>query len=369
MTKKQPRLSKVPRLCVNANCRQEYLPSSNAQKWCSDCLELGDRDRILNRNHTNSAKGRICVWCLRDDSVIGFHRQDRCMTCTNRGYKNGVCSVCEAPLRKLGNNTGVLFCEECHPVEPQEGYLRVTLMWEGETKTVYKSPGCKLNDPSAGGRPRNLKWLAHENVNGGEFVLLVSQADFVAGRSKNPIAVKGLSDWPPWIESVGTISSKLYEDLVDMLHFLRLEDANPVRSIWWAGKFRSDASREATARSWERFKVRFRALGIAHTPRRLSDLDGASGDAQEVALEIDVADLARFVEMAIRVRERREALRPVRQRIATRRREAAKARKIAEYLGQKSDPAATLPAGEETLPRPSPRGAHEELDSQDVGEG
>ena len=343
-----PPLNDTPRMCCNKGCQQVYVPTSNSQKWCPDCIDLGDRDRLLNRRHASTSKGRICACCMRLDSEVGFHGKTECAACFNRGNKNGRCPDCKQPLRKLGNKRGSSYCEECEPPEYPPEYLSVELMWNGDRRTVFKSQGCKFRDPTAGARPRNLSWLKHQQINGGEIVMQVNLADYVAGFTMNPLAVKGMPGWPTWLESAGKVSKKFYEDLVDLLHLLRMEDSNPVQATWWISKFSSTASPASAARGWERFKIKFAALGIAFDRVLLKDLDQISGASTEILLNVDVKELALFVATATQIQERRELLRDARRLYSKRRLQAAKDRKIRGYLQKKSDPSDTLGDGGET---------------------
>jgi len=354
-------------ICVNDECQIEFMTTSFAQKWCPDCIEFGDRNRILNRRAARKEKGRICVWCLRTDEDTLFHGSRRCMACYNRGRKNGCCQDCSSPLRKLGNGRGISYCEHCDGFAPPEGYFPVTLLWDGEKKTVYKSGGCKFRDPDGSGNLRNLFSLIHTKVNGGEIVMQVEVNDYMASFTKNPLAVKGLPDWPDWVELADSITGPFSSDLADLLHFIRVERENPVRKEWWIGKFRRDATKEAAERSWERFKSKLRATGLRLEDRRPEDeLDYQT---RSLAIWVNPDDLAGLVDMTTRIMDRKEITRRVRHVLSARRRKAAMSRRIRDYDEKRSAPVGKVRGGEETSTADVTRGDADHEKGTDTAEG
>jgi hypothetical protein len=78
------------RVCENIECKKEFIPKINNQKYCCDeCCKIATNKRILKEYHEKKkAKNKINVKC----------KTDGCGTILSQYNSSDTCGKCEAKL-------------------------------------------------------------------------------------------------------------------------------------------------------------------------------------------------------------------------------------------------------------------------------
>lgn len=276
----------------------------NKPGYCGDRCRKETKAKQDLRNK-RKPRGRQCRWCGRDDSQTLFEKEDECMACADRAENTGRCQNCQGPLYARSKNRAPE-CPACDSQRaPRENEVVVWIHYAGLYRRVLRSKRgvCQID-----GKQRQFLWIM-KRTKQSEVRLSVSQNHFDMRKTSQPLLVKGLSPElqgleSVWPRSMAFESSHFMHFLIDLAHYLRLGEANPLTSDWYIGKFRSRVTREAGMRAWERLKRRLRDLGVPLESKILED-DAVSS----VRVALVFKNKKQFVEDVEREMDLRESLR------------------------------------------------------------
>lgn len=208
-----------PKTCVNSDCAKVYTPNSAPQKWCHDCIKSGVASNQTYRRWRNSVRGRRCKFCGLSDHEVSFRTKTKCGTCYAREARNGVCPKCDFPRHKTVK--GRKYCRRCKPKARKTPAYRVTLVNDGQEKTVLVSQNYRFMF-------RGLRMYAYQLPNPKR--IYVDKYDFIRGYASRP-------------------------RLINLIDECRGSDYSPLEALYMLQDLKNISRTRRLARSWYILRV------------------------------------------------------------------------------------------------------------------
>lgn len=277
------------------------------KRFCGDkCCYTFHRRNTAKKSHLITI-GRFCRGCARDDSEVNFSfvTSKYCVTCENRGNKNGFC-YCKAPKCIKRQHYVVMdgyrvempsrtYCRVCEFPKSDNQY-EAHLFFGGARRTIFFSHN--LHVLINGERTRltsSRLWPTR---------LIVDLRDWVQVKVRAPLFVERQTEL-----SVGAALEmsdyKIQNEMWDLAWALRTHQPQQITLDWWREYvFRGASSGRSLGRAWDRFKKRLRDLGVNAQPITTPGKNGVIGvdfDIESFLAEVDwfyerKDRLARFLE-------------------------------------------------------------------------